>query len=106
MIPASFEYTRAASLRDALTALAGGEGTKVLAGGHSLIPMMRFRLAQPARLIDIGHLSELRGVAEHRRGARIGALTTYREVLEHGGHGHRAGPPAQGNGKVFRPPPC
>lgn len=82
MIPASFEYTRAASLRDALTALAGGEGTKVLAGGHSLIPMMRFRLAQPARLIDIGHLSELKGVAEHRRGARIGALTTYREVLE------------------------
>ena len=82
MIPASFEYTRAASLRDALTALAGGEGTKVLAGGHSLIPMMRFRLAQPARLIDIGHLSELKGIAEHRRGARIGALTTYREVLE------------------------
>ncbi len=82
MIPASFEYTRAASIRDALTALASDDGTKVLAGGHSLIPMMRFRLAQPGRLIDIGHLSELKGVAEHRRGARIGALTTYREVLE------------------------
>jgi aerobic carbon-monoxide dehydrogenase medium subunit len=82
MIPASFEYTRAASLRDALTALAQGNGTKVLAGGHSLIPMMRFRLAQPSRLIDIGRLSELKGVAEHRRGARIGALTTYCEVLE------------------------
>jgi carbon-monoxide dehydrogenase medium subunit len=82
MIPASFEYTRAASLRDALTALAQGHGTKVLAGGHSLIPMMRFRLAQPSRLIDIGRLSELKGIAEHRRGARIGALTTYREVLE------------------------
>ena len=82
MIPASFEYTRAASIRDALTALAAGEGTKVLAGGHSLLPVMRFRLAQPGRLIDIGHLSELKGVAEHRRGARIGALTTYRELLE------------------------
>jgi carbon-monoxide dehydrogenase medium subunit len=82
VIPASFEYTRAASLRDALTALAGDEGTKVLAGGHSLIPMMKFRLAQPSRLIDIGHLNELKGIAEYRRGARIGALTTYREILE------------------------
>lgn len=82
MIPASFEYTRASSLRDALTVLAKGEGTKVLAGGHSLIPMMRFRLAQPGRLIDIGRLSELKGIAEHRRGARIGSLTTYREVLD------------------------
>jgi carbon-monoxide dehydrogenase medium subunit len=82
VIPASFEYTRAASIREALTALAGDEGTKVLAGGHSLIPMMRFRLAQPGRLLDIGHLSELKGIAEHRRGARIGALTTYREIIE------------------------
>jgi len=82
MIPASFEYTRAASLRDALGALAKGDGAKVLAGGHSLLPMMRFRLAQPGRLIDIGRLSELRGIEEHRRGARIGTLTTYREVLE------------------------
>lgn len=82
MIPASFEYTRATSLRDALTALAKGDGTKVLAGGHSLIPMMKFRLAQPGRLIDVGRLSELKGIGEHRRGARIGALTTYREILE------------------------
>ena len=82
MIPASFDYVRAVSLRDALNALAAGDGSKVLAGGHSLLPMMRFRLAQPARLVDIGDLSELRGIAEHRRGARIGAGTTYRELLE------------------------
>ena len=82
MIPASFEYTRASSLRDALGALAKGDGAKVLAGGHSLLPMMRFRLAQPGRLIDIGRLSELKGIEEHRRGARIGTLTTYREILE------------------------
>jgi carbon-monoxide dehydrogenase medium subunit len=82
VIPASFEYTRAGSLRDALTALAKGDGAKVLAGGHSLLPMMRFRLSQPGRLIDIGRLSELKGVTEHRRGARIGTLTTYREILE------------------------
>ncbi len=82
MIPAEFQYVRAGSLKDALTALAAQDGTKVLAGGHSLLPMMRFRLAQPPRLVDIGALSELRGVAEHRRGARIGAATTYREILE------------------------
>ena len=44
--------------------------------------MMRFRLAQPARLVDVSDLSELRGVAEHRKGARIGATTTYRDLLE------------------------
>ncbi|HEX5387423.1 MAG TPA: xanthine dehydrogenase family protein subunit M [Gemmatimonadales bacterium] len=82
MIPAAFEYVRAASLRDALTALAAEDGTKVLAGGHSLLPMMKFRLAQPGRLVDIAHLGELRGVTEHRRGARIGAATTYRDLLD------------------------
>jgi aerobic carbon-monoxide dehydrogenase medium subunit len=82
VIPASFDYVRAASLRDALAALATGEGTKVLAGGHSLLPVMKFRLAQPPKLLDIGGLAELRGVAEYRKGARIGALTTYRELLE------------------------
>ncbi|HET8622816.1 MAG TPA: FAD binding domain-containing protein, partial [Gemmatimonadales bacterium] len=70
MIPAEFQYVRAGSLKEALAALAGQDGTKVLAGGHSLIPMMRFRLAQPPRLVDIGSLDELRGIAEHRRGAR------------------------------------
>ena len=82
MIPATFDYVRAASLRDALNVLAAGDGTKVLAGGHSLLPMMRFRLAQPPRLVDVSELSELRGIAEHRRGARIGSAATYRELLE------------------------
>jgi aerobic carbon-monoxide dehydrogenase medium subunit len=82
MIPAAFDYVRASSLRDALNVLAAGDGAKVLAGGHSLLPMMRFRLAQPPRLVDISDLPELRGIAEHRRGARIGSATTYRELLE------------------------
>jgi carbon-monoxide dehydrogenase medium subunit len=81
MIPAEFQYVRASSLREVLSALAAQDGTKVLAGGHSLIPMMRFRLAQPPRLVDIAGLSELSGIAEHRRGARIGATTTYRDIL-------------------------
>jgi carbon-monoxide dehydrogenase medium subunit len=82
MIPATFDYLRAGSLRDALTALAAGDGTKVLAGGHSLLPMMRFRLAQPPRLVDVAGLAELQGIKEHRRGARIGAGTTYRDLLQ------------------------
>lgn len=82
MIPTSFEYVRAASLRDALRVLALGDGTKVLAGGHSLLPVMKFRLAQPPRLLDISGLAELRGVEEYRKGARIGAATTYRQLIE------------------------
>jgi carbon-monoxide dehydrogenase medium subunit len=82
VIPASFDYVRAVSLREALNLLAAGDGTKVIAGGHSLLPMMKFRLAQPAKLLDIGGLADLRGVEEYRKGARIGAATTYRELLE------------------------
>jgi aerobic carbon-monoxide dehydrogenase medium subunit len=82
MIPTSFDYVRADSLRGALNALAAGDGTKVIAGGHSLLPIMKFRLAQPPRLVDISRLDELKGITENRRGARIGAGTTYREVLD------------------------
>jgi len=82
MIPTSFDYVRAGSLKDALGALAAGGGTKVISGGHSLLPIMKFRLAQPTRLVDISRLDELKGIAEKGRGARIGAGTTYRELLE------------------------
>lgn len=82
MIPQTFDYVRARNIGDALKALAAKDGAKVIAGGHSLIPIMRFRLAQPSLLVDIGHLPELRGIAEARRGAKIGAGTTYRELLE------------------------
>jgi carbon-monoxide dehydrogenase medium subunit len=82
MIPAAFDYVRARTVRDALNALAAGDGSKLLAGGHSLLPMMRFRLAQPSRLVDIGELAELRGISEKGRGLRIGATTTYRELLD------------------------
>ena len=80
MIPTSFEYVRARSLNDALKAM--GKNTKVIAGGHSLLPLLRFRLAQPETLIDIGQLPQLKGIKKAGGGMKIGAATTYRELLE------------------------
>lgn len=80
MIPASFEYVRAKSVKDALKAM--GKNAKVIAGGHSLLPLLKFRLAQPDTLIDIGRLRELQGVKKAGGGVRIGAATTYRALLE------------------------
>ncbi len=66
MIPTSFEYVRAKNLKDALKAM--GKNTKVIAGGHSLLPLLRFRLAQPDTLVDIGQLRELKA-SSRRAGA-------------------------------------
>jgi carbon-monoxide dehydrogenase medium subunit len=82
MIPAAFAYQRASSIDDALGALAGGDA-KVIAGGMSLLPLMKLRLANPARLVDIGKLDELRRVGPTSDGGfEVGALATYTEVLE------------------------
>ena len=82
MIPAAFSYQRASSIDEALAALAGGDA-KVLAGGMSLLPLMKLRLAQPGRLVDIGRLSELRGMGPTADGGyEVGALVTYAEALE------------------------
>jgi len=82
MIPAAFDYRRATTLDDALGALVGGE-SKVIAGGMSLLPLMKLRLAQPGTLVDIGRLDELKGSrATSDGGWEVGALTTYTEALE------------------------
>lgn len=83
MIPAAFEYARASSVDDALALLAThGADAKVIAGGQSLLPLMKVRLARPERLIDIGRLDALRGVRQLPDGGlAIGALTTYAELL-------------------------
>jgi aerobic carbon-monoxide dehydrogenase medium subunit len=77
VIPADFEYTKAGSIDEAIQALAGGVDAKLLAGGHSLLPLMKLRLAAPTLLVDIGGLDELRGVQRQDGGWRIGALTTH-----------------------------
>jgi carbon-monoxide dehydrogenase medium subunit len=78
MIPAKFDYARPASLADALDALAGGgDDAKVIAGGQSLLPLLRLRLAYPDLLVDIGRLDELRGVRDTGDALEIGTLTTH-----------------------------
>lgn len=83
MIPAAFDYVRATSLDDALAQLAGGDGaTKAIAGGQSILPLMKLRLARPERLVDIGRIAELKGVRRLGDGrVAVGALTTYDEML-------------------------
>ena len=83
MIPAPFAYDRASSVEEALSLLAAhGADAKVLAGGQSLLPLMKLRLARPERLVDIGRLDELRGVrALPGGGVVIGALTTWADLL-------------------------
>lgn len=80
MYPAACDYYRAASLEEAVALLGDHPEARLLAGGHSLIPMMKLRLAQPAALIDIGRLEELRGIHASGAGVRIGALATHAEL--------------------------
>src|SRR4051812_50137238 len=71
------------TLDEAAFALAeGGEDAKLLAGGHSLIPLMKMRLATPSLLVDLRKLSDLRGVQRSNGGFRIGALTTHAEISQ------------------------
>jgi carbon-monoxide dehydrogenase medium subunit len=82
-IPAAFEYTRAGSLDEALAAIAADDNAKVIAGGQSLLPLMKLRLAQPGTLVDIGRLAELRGITRLDDGRlSVGALTTYTELMD------------------------
>ncbi|MBA2317650.1 MAG: xanthine dehydrogenase family protein subunit M [Euzebyales bacterium] len=82
MIPAPFDYVRADSIADAITALGEhGDDAKVLAGGHSLLPLMKLRLAYPSVLIDIGRIADLRGVSDAGDELVIGATTTHYQVV-------------------------
>jgi carbon-monoxide dehydrogenase medium subunit len=83
MIPAEFDYTAPDTLEAAIQALAdGGEDAKLLAGGHSLLPLMKLRLAAPTLLVDLRKVPGLHGVERQNGHWRIGALTSH-SVLEH-----------------------
>jgi carbon-monoxide dehydrogenase medium subunit len=78
VIPAEFDYVAPESLDDALAALAdGGEDAKLLAGGHSLLPLMKLRLAAPTLLVDLGRVPGLTGIERSNGGWTIGAMTTH-----------------------------
>jgi carbon-monoxide dehydrogenase medium subunit len=82
MIPRDFEYYAPKSVPDALALLAQfGDEAKLLAGGHSLLPMMKMRFAAPGHLIDLGRISELKGIREDGGTIRIGAMTTENELI-------------------------
>ncbi|WP_018332057.1 FAD binding domain-containing protein [Actinomycetospora chiangmaiensis] len=81
-VPASFAYERASSVRDALDLLRRhGPDARPIAGGHSLLPMMKLRLAEPTVLVDLGGLAELAGVAIEGTNIRFGAMTRHADVL-------------------------
>src|SRR6266498_2699934 len=80
MIPAAFDYLRPSTLDEALAALAGSEEAKILAGGHSLIPAMKLRLAQPRSVIDISRLADLNYIREKNGTITLGAMLTHYEI--------------------------
>jgi carbon-monoxide dehydrogenase medium subunit len=81
MIPAQFTYTRPESVEEAVSVLAdSGDDAKVIAGGQSLLPLLRLRLAYPEVLVDVGGLDELRGVSDEGDAVAIGALTTHYDL--------------------------
>lgn len=80
MIPAQFDYHRPETISQAVQLLQSNPEAKVLAGGHSLVPVMKMRLAAPAALVDIGRIAELKGISRSNGNLRIGATTTYYEI--------------------------
>jgi aerobic carbon-monoxide dehydrogenase medium subunit len=83
VIPASFDYIRAGSVDEAVAALVEhGDEAKLLAGGHSLLPLMKLRLAAPEVIVDLGRVDGLRGVSDNGEHLAIGAMTTHQAVID------------------------
>ena len=83
MIPGSFAYHRPTSIKEAVGLLGSlGDDARALAGGHSLIPMMKLRLASPSHLVDLGGVAELKGIHEDGGDVVIGATTTQHELID------------------------
>lgn len=80
MYPSNFDYQRATSVADAIQLAGGNDGVKFVAGGHSLIPALKLRLAEPEGLVDIGRLNELKGISVNGSNLVIGALSTHGQI--------------------------
>ena len=80
MFAADVDYHRAGSVAEAVRLLQQNDGAKLIAGGHSLIPLMKLRLAAPTALVDIGRIDDLKGIEISNGAARIGPLTTHAEI--------------------------
>lgn len=81
MYPAAFDYERPSTVQDAIELLKSNPEAKLLAGGHSLLPAMKLRLAAPSMIVDLGAISDLKGVSSNGDGLTIGAMTTYDEAM-------------------------
>jgi carbon-monoxide dehydrogenase medium subunit len=82
VIPAKFDYVKPGSVEEAISALTeGGEDAKIIAGGQSLLPVLRLRLAAPTLLVDLGGIADLKGVRDDGDGIVVGAMTPYFEVI-------------------------
>jgi carbon-monoxide dehydrogenase medium subunit len=104
MIPAKFDYVRPGSLDEAVRALAdGGDDAKIIAGGQSLLPLLRLRLANPELLVDVSGLGELRGVTDAGDALLIGAGTTHYQVIHDPLVAEHCGLLAQAAGTVADP---
>ena len=104
MIPAKFDYVKPGSVDEAVRALAGGgEDAKVIAGGQSLLPLLRLRLSYPDLLVDIGGIDELRGVSDHGDSLVIGARTTHYQIVHDPLVGEHCGLLAEAAGTVADP---
>jgi carbon-monoxide dehydrogenase medium subunit len=104
MIPAKFDYVRPGSVAEAVSALAGGgDDAKVIAGGQSLLPLLRLRLSYPELLVDVGALGELRGVTDSGDALLIGAGTTHYQLVHDPLVAGHCGLLAQATGTVADP---
>lgn len=83
MFPTSFSYSRAGSVADAVSMLQQDPDAKIIAGGHSLIPAMKLRLAMPGTLVDLRDITELRGIEVSDDAVTIRAMVTYNEIRDH-----------------------
>ena len=101
MFAAKTKYHRAGSVSEAIDLLSKNEGAKILAGGHSLIPIMKLRLASPEVLVDIGRIAALKGITGGSGTVSIGALTTHAEIASSGVVQSNAPLLAQAAGMIF-----